>query len=122
MWNTIAVGILQVLAVLLVYRSGIYYMILMYTCINIGWLFVWYYFVRREIGLRFVDAVKDIAPFAGSALVTMGLTELATHSITSEWLLMIAKIVVAALIYLFIMWVSRSQIQRETLRYLLKRK
>ena len=122
MWNTIAIGVLQVLAVLLIHRSGIYYMILMYTCINIGWLFIWYYFVHREIGLRFLDAVKDIAPFAGTALIAMGISFIITRPITSEWLLMISKILIAASVYLAILWVSRSRIQQETLRYLFKKK
>lgn len=122
MWNTIAIGVLQVLAVLLIHRSGIYYMILMYTCINIGWLFIWYYFVHREIGLRFLDAIKDIAPFAGTSLIAMGVSFMVTRYITSEWLLMIGKILIAASVYLAILWVSRSRIQQEMLQYLFKKK
>ena len=112
----------HVLAVLLIHRLGIYYMILMYTCINIGWLFIWYYFVHREIGLRFLDAIKDIAPFAGTSLIAMGVSFMVTRYITSEWLLMIGKILIAASVYLAILWVSRSRIQQEMLQYLFKKK
>lgn len=122
MWNTIAIGILQVAAVLLVHRQGIYYMILTYACINIVWLLVWHHFIRREIGLRLWDAIKDIAPFGGIALLTMGITYALTVSIEPQWLLMTAKIIIAGIVYFCIMHLSRSKIQQEALSYLLRRK
>lgn len=122
MWNTIAIGILQVAAVLLVHRQGIYYMILTYACINIVWLLVWHHFIRKEISLRLWDAIKDIAPFGGIALLTMGITYALTVSIEPKWLLMTAKIIIAGIVYFCIMHLSRSKIQQEALSYLLRRK
>lgn len=122
MWNTIAIGILQVAAVLLVHRQGIYYMILTYACINIVWLLVWHHFIRKEISLRLWDAIKDIAPFGGIALLTMGITYALTVSIEPQWLLMTAKIIIAGIVYFCIMHLSRSKIQQEALSYLLRRK
>lgn len=122
MWNTIATGILQVIAVVLVHRQGIYYMILMYACINIAWLFVWHHFVRKEIGLSLWNAFKDIAPFAGTALIAVGITYAATFSIKPLWLLLTVKILLAGTIYISIMQLAHSRIQQETMDYLLKRR
>ena len=68
------------------------------------------------------NKVKDIAPFAGTSLIAMGVSFMVTRYITSEWLLMIGKILIAASVYLAILWVSRSRIQQEMLQYLFKKK
>ena len=45
-------------------------MLTVYVAINIGWLFVWHYFVFREIKLSWA-ALKDVVPYAGIALLAI---------------------------------------------------
>ena len=54
-------------------------MIYLFVAINIGWLFVWYCFARREIPLTLFSILKDIAPYF---LLAASLT-IAAHYITS---------------------------------------
>jgi O-antigen/teichoic acid export membrane protein len=78
MWNTICLGMTQLLVMLLLYPYGIHTMVLVYVLINIVWLLVWHYFVWREIRLRLFQALKDIMPFA----VISGGIMIATYYIT----------------------------------------
>lgn len=122
MWNTITLGLLQLAVILLLYPYGIHKMIIAYVCINISWLLVWHYFVRREINLRLFDALKDIFSFALIAALVMGVTYLITNGIPNIYIRLIAKIALAATLYISVMWLSGSVTYKESINYLLKKK
>ncbi len=119
LWNTVILCSLQIVGILAMYRWGILAMITFYTCLNIAWLLVWHYFVRRETGLGIVPFLKDILPFAGAAAISMLMAHYATSGLTSQAIVLLGKITVAAVCYAGIMFVCRSHIQRETFSYFL---
>lgn len=121
MWNTIALGIIQLITMFLLYPYGIHTMIAVYVTINICWLLVWHYFVWREIQLSLFMALKDILPFAVIATGVMAATYYITIGFTNIYLLFASKIVIAAVLYITIMWLSRSVTFRECLHYIIKR-
>lgn len=121
MWNTIALGVLQVIALLLVHPYGIRIMIIAFITINVGWLFLWQYFVGQLIRLSLWDALRDVLPFAFIALVTMVATKFITISIKNIYLLFSLKIIITGVIYATIMWFTRSVVFQESIQYLLKR-
>ena len=100
MWNTICLGMTQLLVMLLLYPYGIHTMVLVYVLINIVWLLVWHYFVWREIRLRLFQALKDIMPFA----VISGGIMIATYYITlfmqNIYLLFVSKVIIASSLYM----------------------
>lgn len=120
MWNTIILGALQLLTLLIVHPYGIEAMIIAFVAINVGWLLIWQYFVWRLIGLSLFSAVKDIFPFAVVALLTMAATYFITLCIGNIYLLFASKIIVAAAIYVVIMWLSHSVVFKESIEYLFK--
>lgn len=122
MWNTVALGVLQLAAMLLLHTYGIRTMILVYVIINISWLLVWHFFVWREIGLTLIQALKDILSFAFIAAGVMVATYYMTLGICNIYLLLMAKITIAATLYISIMWISRSVTFKESLQYLTKKK
>lgn len=122
MWNTVTLGIFQLAAMLLLHTYGIRTMILAYVAINISWLLVWHYFVWREIGLTLFQAMKDILSFAVIAAGVMICTYYITLNITNIYLLLTAKILIAAVLYIGIMWGSRSVTFKESIQYLTKKK
>ena len=81
LWNTIGTGIAQIGAIFFSYPYGIQTMVCVYTAINIAWLTVWFYFVRREIGLRLWEAVLDLFPYAAMAALAMAVTAFITSPI-----------------------------------------
>ena len=121
MWNTIALGIIQLITMFLLYPYGIRTMIAVYVTINICWLVVWHYFVWREIQLSLFMALKDILPFAAIATGVMAATYYITIGFTNIYLLFASKIIIAAVLYITIMWLSRSVTFRECLHYIIKR-
>lgn len=121
LWNTVCLSMLQLGVMLLLYPYGIHTMIQVYVGINIGWLLVWHWFVWREIKLSLWLALKDVLPFAVIAAGVMVATFYATSDIQNLYLLMAAKIVMAAVLYSAILWLSGSVTFRESLRYIIKR-
>lgn len=122
MWNTIAVGLIQLLVLLLIYPYGIFTMIVVFVSINAGWLFVWHYFVWKQIGLTLWCAAKDILPFAILATITMGITYLVTMGFHNIYLLFCSKIIIAAALYTILMWLTNAKVFHESIQYILKKK
>lgn len=121
MWNTITLGAVQLLVMFLLHSYGIHTMVAVYVAINICWLLVWHYFVWQEIQLSLFMAMKDILPFAVIAAGVMAATYYITFHITNIYLLFASKILIAALLYISIMWLSRSVTFRESIHYILKK-
>jgi O-antigen/teichoic acid export membrane protein len=121
MWNAISLGLLQLLVMYLIHPYGIQTMIVTYVCINISWLIVWRYFVWKEIGYRFIHLLKDILPFLFIAAGVMFITSYLTNRIENIYLLFACKILIAALLYILIMWISGAQTLKESIHYIRKK-
>ncbi|MDE5550807.1 MAG: lipopolysaccharide biosynthesis protein, partial [Bacteroidaceae bacterium] len=102
--------------------SGIRLMVVSYVVIYITWLFLWHFFLWKEIRLSLWAVLKDILPFVLIATVVMGLTYICTRPIEHQLLLLLTRMVVAAVLYLAILWLLKAKILRESLSYLTKRK
>jgi O-antigen/teichoic acid export membrane protein len=122
MWNTIVLGILQLLVMLLVYPYGIFSMIVCFVSINILWFFVWHYFAWKQLRFKLIHALKDIVPFALIAGVCMIATHYLTKEIENMYLLLISKILIAAFLYTSVLWAAKSVTLKESVTYLLKKK
>ncbi|MEY8685481.1 lipopolysaccharide biosynthesis protein [Bacteroides sp. AN502(2024)] len=122
MWSTIALGSVQVAMMLYCSSYGISALVRYYICINISWLVIWQFFVWREIHLTVFQALKDISPFAIIAGGTMIATHYCTRDISNIYVLLIAKIAIAAAIYTAVMWMSGSVTFKESVHYLLKKR
>jgi hypothetical protein len=90
--------------------------------INILWLLVWFSLVHREIGLTFLQMMKDIVPYASVAVVAMGAAWIATFNVNNIYLSLPIKVVVAAAVYAAILWSLHSVIFREAINFFLKKK
>ena len=121
MWNTLALGLCQLVLMLVLYPHGVRTMIIGYVILNICWLFVWHYAVQRLTGYRLLSLLKDIAPFALCALGTMLLTAFITRGIQNLVLLLIVRVVLAIIIYYIVMRVAGAQILKECMQFLLSK-
>lgn len=121
MWCTIALGLIQLACIVASYPFGLYTMLVVYTAVNILWLFVWQYYAHKHTGLRLIDVLRDIIPYFLAAASVMGATWLLTRGIDSMILSLSLKIIIAVALYIFVMWISGSRIFRESLRYLFKK-
>ena len=74
------------------------------------------------IGIRLLDALKDVLPFALISMGVMAVTWLLTTPIGNIYLLLGARIVVAALLYTATMKLLRVQMMNECMDFILKKK
>ena len=122
MWGTIVQGLLTLSILLAMSFFGIKMMLVAYCVFNILWLFVWNFFVKKEIRLSYAMFIKDILPYMVLAIVVMCTTSYMTTFVDNIYILLISKIATAASLYIFIAYIIRSEELFEIMNFLFKRK
>ena len=117
----LGLGIIQIAIMLLLWPYGIKNMVIAYTLINIMWVFVWLFFVKRLTSYGLWFFIKDTTPFALAAFAVMAATHFATASIHTLWLLLICRIAMAMLLYYAVMRMARVQILAECQQFIMKK-
>ncbi len=121
MWCTLALGALQILLMSLLWPYGIHTMIYAFVCTNVAWVGIWFFFVHRLMRYQLLSFLKDILPFALAALAVMTATYFITLPITTLWLLLFVRIIVAAGLYYLVMRLSGAKILEETMQFVLSK-
>ena len=130
-WVTLALCITLVATMLMLYPYGIRTMVEAYVVIYILWTLVWHFFVSRLTGYTLWALLLDIVPFAIIALGVMLATGWASLAVCN-WLLadgtlqlallLVARIVMAAVLYYAVMRVLHVKILDECVSFLRKKK
>ena len=125
---TFTLGVMEILAMLLLYPYGVSLMVKVFVAINLVWLFVWYFFAQRLNDYPLLHFLKDIVPFALAAGVVMMFTQYLTGYVVETqtfvgdyarlWLLFVSRIVIFGALYFLVMKISHVKILDETLTFL----
>ena len=119
MWSTIALCLLLLGAVIGAYPFGFEWMLWAFVGINIGWLLVWWWFVHREIGLRFIEMLRDLSPYLLlSAALSIGCHYLLAN-IDNIYVSLLLKVLIVGILYIGILWMAGSVILKESIAFLL---
>ena len=121
-WCTFSLGVVQIATMVLIWQQGIRTMVVAYTALNVLWLGVWLFFVRRLTAYGYRQFFCDVAPFALAATAVMGVAHYATQPISNLWLLLATRIVLATVLYYGVMKAARVQILAECEHFVLRRK
>ena len=131
MWCTLMLGVCQIVALVLLHPYGIRMMVYAYVALTLTWVFVWHFFVRRHTGYTLFMLLKDIIPFALAAIFVMQVTYWCTTSLAYAlnsignyavlWLLLISRIIMAALLYYVVMRLSGAQILKECQQFMMNK-
>ena len=121
MFCNIAQIVLQLVIIAFFYHLGINTMVMVYTLFTIAWLFVWQWIAHRIIGLRFWEVIKDVMPTQCIALLVMATTYFVTLPLHHLLLLLICRILIAALLYAAIMKLLHVEMMDELLLFVKKR-
>ena len=121
LWNTFALGILQMGLMVALWREGIVTMVIAYALLNIAWVFVWHFFVQRLMHYRLIPFLKDILPFALAAAGVMAVTGFVTHAIEMLWLKLLCRVVLAALLYYVVMRLAGAVILKEIMAFIFRK-
>ena len=118
MWNTIAQSIVQLIVLLSTISHGILVMTTIYTIINIVWLFIWHTFVKSQIGLTLLEALKDMMPYLLLSATVVAVSYFLTLSLHNIYILLLLKIICAATLYVTVLWFSKSSIFLESIQFI----
>lgn len=121
MISNVTLSLLQIITACISYPYGITTMIYLFVAINILWMFVWYYFVRREVPLTLFNMLKDISPYLLLAAALTASAYYLTSGISNLYLSLITKVVFVASIYALILWKMQSVIFNECIQYFKKK-
>jgi O-antigen/teichoic acid export membrane protein len=117
LWCTFSLGLLQMLLMIALWPWGIRVMVEAFVVLNVSWLLVWCYFVRRLTGYSFLMLARDILPFAAAAAAVMVFTHFVTLPIHNLWALLFARIAIAVAAYYAVMRVARVAILDECIAF-----
>ena len=137
LWSTLVLGLLQIALMVGLWQQGIRKMVIAYTLLNILWVFVWHFFVRRLMGYRLLHFLKDILPFALAAAGVMSVTWIVTEFTVNShlftvyglqftddyiklWVLLISRVIIATILYYGVMRLSGAVILKECLAFIKK--
>ncbi len=121
LWCTVAICLIIWAGLILLRGQGIKAMVCFFVAVNVLWLFVWQAFAHRLVGLRLWDVMRDVLPFFLLTACIMAFTQWATLPVTNVALRLVAKVAMAASLYLATMWLSGAKVMREAVGYLLRR-
>lgn len=119
MWCNISLVLAQLLMALLIHPMGIVAMIIGFVALQIAWLFVWYYFVRREINLPVLSLLKEILPYAAISLISIGVVFMLIQFFPENiYLIILCKILFVGIIYFGILYLGKFSILKETIQHI----
>ena len=122
MWCNVAQIVSQIALILFFGKQGILVMVEVYTIFNILYLAVWHWQAQRVLNLHVTEILKDILPFMLIALLVMAATYFVTLLIANPILLLIARIVIAAVLYFMVMKLAGAEIMKECMQFMLKKR
>ena len=121
MWNTISLGIVQLICLCCTASLGLKIMLIFYVTINIAWLGIWQYNAYRLTGIKTFRVLGAITPYLIITLAVMAVTMIATASINNLVISLIAKISLAILLYALSIKLFIPQDFKEVLDYFRKK-
>ena len=122
MYGMILTCVFQLLIVFLMHPYGIFPMVIAYLLVYFIMLFGCHYYIRKFIGLKYKEVLKDILPFFIITILCLFVTWLITKTISNQLLLLISKILLTGGFYILIMWKSNAIIFRESVDFIMKSK
>ena len=112
---------LQIGITLSLSSQGITVMVAAFSALNVLYTLCWHLALQRIHPLALWDVLKDVVPFAVIAATVMLATHYITLSIPTLWVLMLVRVVVAALLYYLVMRLLNVAILKECLQFIRKK-
>lgn len=116
-WSNLLFGGMQIGVACLMYRFGILWMVAANVAGYVLLLLAWQFIMWRLAQFPWREAARGILPYAGCTVLALAATYYATSFIDTLWLLLLAKVTVAALLYVLLMRLGKSGILAECIGY-----
>lgn len=118
MWTSISQTVVVLITIFICHFYGVTGMVIGITSVNVLWPLVWFFLVHKELGYTFVGFISDLAPFFGITLISIAAAWFITRGIENTALLLAAKIITTAVIYVLIMSLSASVTFKECVQFI----
>ena len=112
---------LQIGITLSLSSQGITVMVAAFSALNVLYTVCWHLALQRIHSLALLDMLKDTVPFAFIAAIVMLATHYMTLSIDTLWLLLLVRVIIAALLYSIVMRLLNVTILKECLQFIRKK-
>lgn len=121
MWANLTQVLTRLGVVLIFGQFSMTIMVTAYAIMLILWTGVWQQLTHQLIGLRLTDMLKDICPFLLASIICIGAAYFATQSIHQPVIQLVARIIIAAALYVGIMKLAHIKIFDECIQFIFKR-
>lgn len=111
----------QLVGIIIVAQFGTLVMISTYILIRILSIFARHYFAYKSIKIQLSTVIKDIFPYAATAIFSILVTWFITKGTENIYLSFGIKIGLVALLYTGILWIANSAILKESASFIFKK-
>lgn len=122
MWCNIGQIVLQLLLLVALHQFGITWMVAATSAFTILYLLVWQVQIKRQIDVGFMDAIKDVLPFAFLSILVMGIVWTVTQPLTlPDWLMLLLRMALGGAGYVGLMKLLRVKMLDECFDFVRQR-
>lgn len=121
LWCNVGQIVLQISLILLCYylfSQSIIVVVAVYSIFMIFWLAAWQVVAKHLINLKWSEALLDIAPFLLITVAVFAITYFVTLFIHDNVLILIAKVILSAALYIIVMKLAKVKIFDECWQFL----
>ena len=109
----IFIGVLQILVVWVLYPLGIYSMVIGYIGVYFLSILFWHYYAKKEIPIKLIFIIKDIAPYLGISILVFVLSNYILEGVSNMYILLVLKILLSSSLYILVLSILKSTILME---------
>jgi len=116
LWCNVGQIVVQIATILIVYyffSKSIIIVVAVYSALLVAWLAVWQAVARHLIKLSWKETILDILPFFAITAAVFTLTHFATMWIDNIKVLLVAKVLIGAALYIAVMKLAKVKIFEE---------
>lgn len=120
MWNMIGLLAIQVITVFILYPFGIELMVIGFVVVQVFWMFIWLYFVKKEMAITIFTFITLTLPYAVLSAISIGISWLLFQNISNPYILLIVKVTSVALCYFILLYLGNFNILKESFKHIRK--
>lgn len=113
LWLGVSQVVAQIAVVLCFMSMGIIPMVVSFVVFQILWIAVWQVFAKRYVGMQWRMLLMDVVPYLLASVASVTVTYFSTSFVHNLWALLLLRVAMASVVYIFIMWLLKDDILTE---------
>ncbi len=113
LWLGVSQVVAQIAVVLCFMSMGIIPMVVSFVVFQILWIAVWQVFAKRYVGMQWRMLLMDVVPYLLASVASVTVAYFSTSFVHNLWALLLLRVAMASVVYIFIMWLLKDDILTE---------